>query len=131
MPVSSSIKIFLCGDVMTGRGIDQVLPHPSYQNLTNHTLKTPEIRQLAEQINGPIPKPVSFSYIWRDALEKFQRSYPDLRPMNLETSITKSDEYWKGKEIHYRMNPKNIGCLTEEDIDCNQKVRFINGCEQA
>jgi hypothetical protein len=22
------IKIFMCGDVMTGRGIDQVLPHP-------------------------------------------------------------------------------------------------------
>ncbi len=23
------MKIFLCGDVMTGRGIDQALPHPS------------------------------------------------------------------------------------------------------
>jgi hypothetical protein len=22
------MKIFLCGDVMTGRGIDQALPHP-------------------------------------------------------------------------------------------------------
>jgi len=24
------ITIFLCGDVMTGRGIDQVLPHPGH-----------------------------------------------------------------------------------------------------
>jgi len=25
---SQTITLFLCGDVMTGRGIDQVLPHP-------------------------------------------------------------------------------------------------------
>jgi len=25
---SDQITLFLCGDVMTGRGIDQVLPHP-------------------------------------------------------------------------------------------------------
>ena len=25
---SDCISLFLCGDVMTGRGIDQVLPHP-------------------------------------------------------------------------------------------------------
>ena len=24
-----AITVFLCGDVMTGRGIDQALPHPS------------------------------------------------------------------------------------------------------
>ena len=28
-PDSSPVTIFLGGDVMTGRGIDQVLPHPS------------------------------------------------------------------------------------------------------
>ncbi|MGB5726232.1 MAG: hypothetical protein WBM52_03375, partial [Thiogranum sp.] len=26
---SRSVKLFLCGDVMTGRGIDQILPYPS------------------------------------------------------------------------------------------------------
>src|SRR6185312_6580185 len=26
---SGAITIFLCGDVMTGRGVDQILPHPS------------------------------------------------------------------------------------------------------
>jgi poly-gamma-glutamate capsule biosynthesis protein CapA/YwtB (metallophosphatase superfamily) len=28
------ITIFLCGDVMIGRGIDQILPHPSDPALT-------------------------------------------------------------------------------------------------
>jgi poly-gamma-glutamate synthesis protein (capsule biosynthesis protein) len=37
--------------------------------------------------------------------------------INLETSITKSDDYWRGKEIHYRMNPENISCLTSARID--------------
>ena len=27
--IPNAITIFLCGDVMTGRGIDQILPHPS------------------------------------------------------------------------------------------------------
>ena len=28
-----AITLFLCGDVMTGRGIDQVLPHPADPSL--------------------------------------------------------------------------------------------------
>ncbi|RPJ79348.1 MAG: poly-gamma-glutamate biosynthesis protein, partial [Alphaproteobacteria bacterium] len=28
MIIEKTISIFLCGDVMPGRGIDQVLPHP-------------------------------------------------------------------------------------------------------
>ena len=27
--MADSITLFLCGDVMLGRGIDQILPHPS------------------------------------------------------------------------------------------------------
>lgn len=29
MPGKSPLRIFLSGDVMTGRGIDQILAHPS------------------------------------------------------------------------------------------------------
>ena len=29
MPHAEWIRLFLCGDVTTGRGIDQVLPHPN------------------------------------------------------------------------------------------------------
>jgi poly-gamma-glutamate synthesis protein (capsule biosynthesis protein) len=38
--------------------------------------------------------------------------------INLETSVTSSDDYWEGKGIHYRMNPQNIPCLTAAGIDC-------------
>jgi poly-gamma-glutamate synthesis protein (capsule biosynthesis protein) len=42
---------------------------------------------------------------------------PDLRIINLETSITKSNDYWKGKTIHYRMHPENIPAITAAGID--------------
>jgi len=46
-----------------------------------------------------------------------ERAAPDIRIINLETSVTKSDDYWKGKGINYRMHPENIGCLTLPKID--------------
>jgi poly-gamma-glutamate synthesis protein (capsule biosynthesis protein) len=73
--------------------------------------------KLAEEVNGPIPQPLSFSYIWGDALDEFERVAPDLRIINLETSITRSEDYWKDKEVHYRMNPENIPCITAAKID--------------
>jgi poly-gamma-glutamate capsule biosynthesis protein CapA/YwtB (metallophosphatase superfamily) len=40
-----------------------------------------------------------------------------LRIINLETSVTRSEDYWKGKGINYRMSPANIRSLTEARID--------------
>jgi poly-gamma-glutamate synthesis protein (capsule biosynthesis protein) len=40
-----------------------------------------------------------------------------VRLVNLETSITASDDYWRGKGINYRMHPDNITCLTAARID--------------
>ena len=112
------ITIFMCGDVMTGRGIDQVLPHPSSPVIYEPYLKNARrYVEIAEEANGPIPQPVAFSYIWGDALDEWKRVGPDLRIMNLETSVTKSDDYWKGKGINYRMNPENIPCITAAEID--------------
>ena len=63
------ITIFMCGDVMTGRGIDQVLPHPSAPVIYEPYLKSARgYVEIAEEANGPIPQPVNFSYIWGDAL---------------------------------------------------------------
>jgi poly-gamma-glutamate synthesis protein (capsule biosynthesis protein) len=67
---------------------------------------------LAEEANGSIPRPVSPEYIWGDALAELNRVAPDARIINLETSVTTSDEFWPGKGIHYRMHPRNIRCLT-------------------
>jgi hypothetical protein len=41
-----------------------------------------------------------------DALAKLDRAGVDLRIINLETSITSSEDYWRDKEIHYRMHPR-------------------------
>jgi poly-gamma-glutamate synthesis protein (capsule biosynthesis protein) len=116
--ISDFITIFMCGDVMTGRGIDQVLPHPSDPVIYESYMRSARgYVELAEKVNGPIQQPVSFSYIWGEALEELERFAPDLRMFNLETSITKSNDYWKSKGINYRMNPENIPCMTVAKTD--------------
>lgn len=113
------ITLFLCGDVMTGRGIDQVLPHPSVPRIHEFYMNSARgYVQIAEEANGPIPKPVGFDYIWGDALEALRRVAPDARIINLETAVTTSSEFWPGKGIHYRMHPDNMPCITAADIDC-------------
>lgn len=115
---SPGITIFLCGDVMTGRGIDQILPHPSDPEIFETFMKDARgYVEIAEQVNGFIKRPVGYFYIWGDALKVLDRFKPDLRFINLETSITTSGEYWRGKGINYRMNPANIKCLTSAQID--------------
>lgn len=112
------VTLFLCGDVMTGRGLDQVLPCPSDPSL--HELYVDSALDyvaMAEQANGPIRKPVSSSYIWGDALEELDRVQPAARVVNLETSITTSEDYER-KGINYRMHPANTACLTAAKIDC-------------
>ncbi len=113
------ITLFLGGDVMLGRGIDQILPHPSDPFIPEpYLIDAREYVRLAETANGSIRTPVSFSYIWGNAIEELKPIAPDVRLVNLETSITKSKDYWWGKGINYRMNPKNISCLTAAKIDC-------------
>jgi poly-gamma-glutamate capsule biosynthesis protein CapA/YwtB (metallophosphatase superfamily) len=112
------VTLFLCGDVMTGRGIDQVLPHPGDPQIREPYLKSAsDYVRLAEASNGSIPAPVPFPYIWGDALAALETARPDARIVNLETSITGSNEFWP-KGINYRMNPANVPCLTAAGIDC-------------
>jgi len=116
---AQTITLFLCGDVMTGRGIDQVLPYPSNPQIYEPYMTSAKgYVRLAEEVNGPIPKPVDFSYIWGDALEELRRVNPDARIINLETAVTASPEFWPGKGINYRMQPRNIPCITAAKIDC-------------
>ncbi len=118
MKDSSFITLFLCGDVMTGRGIDQILPYAGDPTLHQSNRKSAEeYLELAENVNGPIPRPVDFFYIWGDAIEMLDKNAPDLRIINLETSVTKSNDFVKGKAIHYRMHPDNIFCLPAANID--------------
>ncbi|MGD0845506.1 MAG: CapA family protein, partial [Geobacteraceae bacterium] len=83
------ITIFVCGDVMTGRGIDQVLPYPCLPQIYEpYVQDARRYFELAEETNGHIPQPADFSYIWGDALDILQRMTPDVRIINLETSVT-------------------------------------------
>lgn len=103
---------------MTGRGIDQILPYPSHPVIHESYMGTATgYLELAEKINGPIPKPVDFTYVWGDALAELALAAPDVRIINLETSITTSED-WLPKGINYRMHPRNISCLTAAKIDC-------------
>ena len=110
--------LFLAGDVMTGRGIDQVLPFP-----VDPELHEPYVRdarryvQLAERVNGPIPAPVTPGYPWGDALAELDRVEPAARIVNHETAITSSDDWWATKGIHYRMHPRNLGVLEALGVD--------------
>lgn len=112
------ITLFLCGDVMTGRGIDQILPTPSDPRLHEAFASSAlTYVELAEQAHGPIPRAVRFDYIWGDALAALQRIAPDVRIINLETSVTTRED-WIDKGINYRMHPGNISCLSVAQIDC-------------
>src|SRR5881396_3159867 len=107
------MRLFLCGDVMTGRGIDQALPHP-----LNPILHEPYVRDareymhLAEKAHGSISRPLSLDYIWGDTPQELERAEVDFRIVNLETAITSVETPWPSKGIHYRMHPQNVGCLS-------------------
>lgn len=112
------VTLFLCGDVMTGRGVDQILAHPCPPGIQEPYVRDArDYVALAEEANGPIPRPVSPAYIWGDALQELERVAPDARIFNLETSVTTSDDVWPGKGIHYRMHPWNVDCLMASGVD--------------
>jgi poly-gamma-glutamate capsule biosynthesis protein CapA/YwtB (metallophosphatase superfamily) len=112
------MRLFLCGDVMTGRGIDQVLPSPGdpalYEPRAHSAL---HYVGLAERKSGAIAKPVHYAYVWGDALTELDRRAPQFRIVNLETSITVAGTP-EPKGINYRMHPGNVGCITAAEIDC-------------
>jgi poly-gamma-glutamate synthesis protein (capsule biosynthesis protein) len=111
------MKIFLCGDVMIGRGIDQILPYPCDPKIYEPFVKDArDYVRFAEEINGKIDYPVSFDYIWGDALKEIEKEKVDLRIINLETTITTSENF-EPKGINYRMNPKNIDVLKVFKVD--------------
>jgi len=116
--VERAITLFLCGDVMTGRGVDQVLPHPGDPALRErYVADATTYVELAEATNGPIPRPVDFDWPWGDALRVLDEVAPDVRIINLETSVTRSADFARGKAVHYRMNPLNVPCLAAAGPD--------------
>ena len=114
-----TVVVALCGDVMLGRGVDQILPHPGDPTLwEDHLRDARDYVRLAEAANGPVPRPVDFAYPWGDALDVLDRAGAQVRVVNLETSVTTSSDAAVGKAINYRMSPANLPCLAAVRPDC-------------
>jgi poly-gamma-glutamate capsule biosynthesis protein CapA/YwtB (metallophosphatase superfamily) len=121
MPRSAERRgtLFLCGDVMSGRGIDQIHPHRSRPEIVEAYVRSAlDHVGLAERAAGRIARPVDDAYVGGDAIAEFERVRPDVRIVNLETAVTASDEPWPAKGIQYRMHPANVPCLTAARLDC-------------
>lgn len=106
---------------MLGRGIDMILPHHNHPILyEDNGLNAVDYVHLAEHQNGPIPEESKqgLDYVWGDAIQILTEKKPDVRIINLETSITTSSTPWPMKGIHYRMHPGNVNVIAAAQIDC-------------
>jgi poly-gamma-glutamate capsule biosynthesis protein CapA/YwtB (metallophosphatase superfamily) len=113
-----TISLFLCGDVMMGRGIDQLLPWPCEPTLYEPCVTSAsDYVALAERANGPIARLIQPLYPWGDALGELNERRPDLRIINLETSVTRCATP-APKGINYRMSPENFAAIRDAHIDC-------------
>ncbi|GGN49885.1 putative polyglutamine synthesis accessory protein [Streptomyces albiflavescens] len=107
-----AVTLFVCGDVMLGRGVDQILARPGDPALREDYVRDARSYvRMAESVNGPIPAPVDPSWPWGDALRLLDAAAPDVRIVNLETAVTRDDAFAPGKAVHYRMHPANLPAL--------------------
>lgn len=103
---------------MTGRGIDQILPHSVDPALYEPWVKDARTYvRIARESGSVIPDGVPCDYPWGDALDELEAMAPDARIVNLETAVTTHDEPWPGKDIHYRMHPGNVDVLGAAGLD--------------
>ena len=110
---TSTVTLFLCGDVMLGRGIDQVLAHPGDPELREEWVADArDYVRMAEAVSGPVPAPVAPAWPWGAALGMLDAVRPDARIVNLETAVTRCSDFAPGKGVHYRMHPANLPALT-------------------
>jgi poly-gamma-glutamate capsule biosynthesis protein CapA/YwtB (metallophosphatase superfamily) len=108
-----TVTLSLCGDVMLGRGVDQILDRPGEPALREAYLKDArDYVALVQTASGSIDVPVADTYPWGDALDVLDESAPDVRIVNLETSVTQDGDFDFRKGVHYRMHPANLGALT-------------------
>ncbi|MER7420488.1 CapA family protein [Micromonospora peucetia] len=112
------VTLFLGGDVMTGRGVDAILPAPGPPELREPAVRDArDYVDLARAASGPVPSPVPPAWPWGEALDLLGELRPDVRLVNLETAVTGRGEFAQAKAIHYRMHPGNLACLTAARLD--------------
>lgn len=117
-PSRDFVRLFLAGDVMLGRGIDQIQRQSCDPRLyEGYVGSAQDYVTLAERVSGKIPRRVGPDYVWGDLLEDLAARQIDLRLINLETAITSGGAHDPHKGIHYRMHPANVALLAAAGID--------------
>ena len=112
------MRLFLAGDVMLGRGVDQALCHSVEPGLFEPYVRDArDYLGLAERVNGPVGAPLAPEAPWGALLEALARWAPHARVVNLETALTTHPDPWPGKGIHYRAHPGNVEVLTRAAVD--------------
>jgi len=110
-------RIALGGDVMIGRGVDQIMSHPGdptlYETWARSALRYVE---LADESSGRLPRGVDPAYVWGDSPARLERLGAGVRIINLETAVTHRGKPWPHKGIHYRVHPHNADCLVAGGI---------------
>jgi poly-gamma-glutamate capsule biosynthesis protein CapA/YwtB (metallophosphatase superfamily) len=113
-----SCTLFLCGDVMLGRGIDQIMACPSDPSIYEpYATSALDYVRLAEEAHGAIPRGVGPDYVWGDLLVDLAELSPAVRIANLETAVTTSQDALP-KGVNYRLHPQNAGSLLAAKLDC-------------
>ncbi|GAA4677758.1 CapA family protein [Pseudonocardia yuanmonensis] len=112
------VTILLTGDVMLGRGIDQILPHPGSPELRERFVRDARTYvELAEAATGAVPRQAAPGWPWGDLLALLDRTGPDVRIVNLENAVTTASAFAPHKAVHYRMHPANLSTLRALDPD--------------
>lgn len=67
---NNNVRLFMVGDVMLGRGVDQILSYHVNPVLYEGYVKDArDYLKFAEKVNGPLPENRSIDYVWGDAKE--------------------------------------------------------------
>lgn len=126
LPPSSNgiIRIAMAGDLILGRGIDQILP--AHTNSTTPAVCTPRAKvvydcfddtrkyvEAAVNKSGPLPEHRGYEYPWGISLEDMDSKEPDVRIFNLETAVSDRGPPFEPnfKVFHITMHPKNVPTL--------------------
>ena len=113
------IRLLLGGDVMLGRALDQALEHPGDPRLREPLIEDArDYLALAERKSGQLGLPLGPAEPWGELLPLIDAEDPDHWIINLETSITYSEDFCPYKSIHYRMSPANLAVLRAGRVDC-------------
>lgn len=114
--------LFLCGDVMTGQGIDPLLS-PEFEHLSSRSMASAldyvhgaDAAGVAHAAGEPLPRPVCFAYPWGDALTLLRREQPDLRLVSLEATITARGTP-SAMPVQARLPPQQLPALAALGVD--------------